>query len=169
MKTCTKCHDQKTFDQFNKNSSKTDGLHNMCRNCMNSYKKEYNKTPSGKLVNEINRKKYFSSEKGKANKKRYKASAGGRALIKANQRKNEIKHLNAHNCRNRTKYLIRKGELIRPTSCDDCDISCKPQGHHSDYNYPRDIQWLCQSCHMDWHNNNIPLNRAIGFFTEKNY
>lgn len=165
MKKCIKCNDPKSEDRFNVNRSKSDGLESMCRDCMRSYKKLYNKTPSGKLVNELSIKKYMSSKKGKENKKRYKSSIEGRALIKADQKRMIAKYSNAHKCRYRTKYLIRKGELNRPNNCDECNLICKPQGHHCDYNKPSDIIWLCVGCHRDWHKNNTPLNRADGIFT----
>ena len=134
---------------------------------MSLYKKKYNKTPAGKLLNASHRKLYQSSGKGKKTKVIYKSSDEARKLIKADRRRSRKKHPNSYKCRDRTKYLIRIGDLIRPSNCDTCRLVCKPQGHHSDYNYPDVINWLCAQCHRDWHKLNTPLNRVSGIFTEK--
>ena len=41
MKKCTKCKNDKELLEFNKNSSKKDGLNNICRLCSNQRSKQY--------------------------------------------------------------------------------------------------------------------------------
>ena len=68
MKTCTKCHTEKTLDRFSKKKISKDGLNTKCRDCVNDYYKEsYKKDPTAdnaksKRWNERNkeaRNKYF--------------------------------------------------------------------------------------------------------------
>ncbi len=40
MKICTKCKRRRQNKSFNKNSTRSDGLSNVCRDCANSYDKE---------------------------------------------------------------------------------------------------------------------------------
>lgn len=48
------------------------------------------------------------------------------------------------------QYALKKGRLIRPTACDNCGRTCKPDAAHSDYSQPLDVRWLCRSCHCRW-------------------
>lgn len=43
---------------------------------------------------------------------------------------------------------IRRGDLIRPPTCDRCGQETDVDGHHTDYSRPLDVQWLCRSCHQ---------------------
>lgn len=52
---------------------------------------------------------------------------------------------------NAVQYALRTGELKRPITCQMCGGTCKPQAHHSDYNKPLDVQWLCIKCHRQLH------------------
>jgi len=58
-------------------------------------------------------------------------------------------------------HAIRRGELVRPDVCSECDDSgtfkdgkSKVEAHHDDYNYPLAVRWLCRKCHHNWHRNN---------------
>lgn len=47
---------------------------------------------------------------------------------------------------------IGSGSLRGVTICEDCkEASDRIQGHHEDYAKPRDIIWLCLSCHQRRH------------------
>lgn len=45
------------------------------------------------------------------------------------------------------RNALRRGDLMRPTSCSRCLKPCKPQGHHADYSKPLEVTWLCKACH----------------------
>jgi len=53
--------------------------------------------------------------------------------------------------------LIRSGKLI-PEPCFQCEAITNIEGHHSDYNKPEEIVWLCKSCHRKHHNKLKDLN-----------
>jgi hypothetical protein len=55
--------------------------------------------------------------------------------------------LQRQHCRRVYNKALREGELVRPTSCQDCGVVCKPEGHHDDYDKPVDVRWLCIPCH----------------------
>lgn len=46
---------------------------------------------------------------------------------------------------------IRVGFMIKPTTCSQCLVECKPEGHHPDYNKPLEVIWLCKKCHITEH------------------
>lgn len=53
------------------------------------------------------------------------------------------------------RTALQKGEVSRPTSCDECGEAPPPmkdgrssiQAHHHDYSKPLDVKWLCVPCH----------------------
>jgi hypothetical protein len=46
---------------------------------------------------------------------------------------------------------VKRGKLIRPDKCEGCQETCKPSGHHPDYGYPLEVEWLCTPCHLKLH------------------
>lgn len=42
---------------------------------------------------------------------------------------------------------IKSGKIMRPNSCSQCNVECKPDGHHEDYNKPLEVIWICRKCH----------------------
>ena len=60
---------------------------------------------------------------------------------------------------------VQKGIIQRKTVCECCGASgafsdavldgrSMVQAHHTDYNKPLDVIWLCQKCHHEWHKHN---------------
>ena len=49
-------------------------------------------------------------------------------------------------------YAVRSGDLVRPKNCKRCGSNKhKIHGHHSDYDKPLDVIWLCPKCHIAEH------------------
>lgn len=49
--------------------------------------------------------------------------------------------------RKRLHYMVRKGVIVKPATCEICHEKTAVQGHHEDYERPLDVKWLCTSCH----------------------
>jgi hypothetical protein len=46
---------------------------------------------------------------------------------------------------------IRRGKLIRSTSCENCGANDgRIEAAHADYSKPLDVRWLCVPCHRRW-------------------
>lgn len=59
---------------------------------------------------------------------------------------------------------LKRGAVVRKFTCEKCGASpvyrdgrTGIQAHHSDYNKPLDVQWLCVKCHHEWHKYNEPI------------
>lgn len=59
-----------------------------------------------------------------------------------------------------TQRAISRGVLTRPDRCEECGHEPTPlrngktvgvHAHHTDYNQPLQVLWLCRACHRDWH------------------
>jgi acetoin utilization deacetylase AcuC-like enzyme len=53
---------------------------------------------------------------------------------------------------------VKYGFIIRPDKCSRCGIKCKPDGHHTDYAKPLEVQWLCKICHNQAHGKLLDIN-----------
>lgn len=54
------------------------------------------------------------------------------------------------NARSTLKMAIRRGQVTRDP-CQGCGTKRNVEGHHTDYDYPLDVEWLCRRCHMKEH------------------
>ena len=59
-----------------------------------------------------------------------------------------------HKARQAVQDHIKLGDLVRPEKCSKCHKGCKPEAHHADYSKQLDIEWLCTTCHGEWHQHN---------------
>lgn len=57
---------------------------------------------------------------------------------------------------------LRKGELVKPTSCSWCGDTEQPiHAHHPDYNRPLMVVWICRPCHQQ-HHETYRVERTMG-------
>ena len=122
---------------FKKRKASKDGLTASCRACLSVYDKARANLPHRVEA----RKEYTKTLKGKDSHKK----------ATKKYRKNHSKKYKAHTMLNNS---IRKGDLIKPKSCEECLLITNVVGHHDDYNKPLTVRWLCHSCHARWHQEN---------------
>jgi hypothetical protein len=46
---------------------------------------------------------------------------------------------------------IKAGILIKPSICEKCSLPKRITGHHTDYDKPLSVEWLCYECHAKEH------------------
>jgi len=61
---------------------------------------------------------------------------------------------------------IKRGTLNPNSVCKKCDLKCKTEAHHADYNKPLEVSWLCGKCHRTFHHsaqaeNPPPKSRSL--------
>ena len=52
-------------------------------------------------------------------------------------------------CRHALNAAVRRGDIIRPSSCSQCGCNGKIEGHHPDYSKPLSVEWYCPLCHAE--------------------
>lgn len=67
------------------------------------------------------------------------------------QRLSQLRYPEKQAARNATADAIKRGELVRPPACEQCEAPCKPDAHHDDYSKPLEVRWLCRQCHVSIH------------------
>jgi ribosomal protein S27AE len=53
---------------------------------------------------------------------------------------------------------FKRGDILKPNSCSNCNRVIRLEAHHDDYAKPLEIRWLCKKCHTEWHLNNKAIN-----------
>lgn len=47
-------------------------------------------------------------------------------------------------------YHVQRGNVIRPSECEQCGATGRIEGAHYSYAEPLRVRWLCVSCHRRW-------------------
>lgn len=144
LKTCTKCQEEKSVDNFYKAVREKSGISNQCKEC----ERAYNKSSEGKLRYA----KYSQTPKAKL------------ANIKKNKKQQQAFPERVY-ARQALRRAIKKGDIIRQSHCSscnqpECDVG-KIEAHHHEYTLPYDVSWLCKGCHSIWHN--LHENQGTGY------
>lgn len=133
---CTKCKQIKPSFEFHKDYTRKDGFRYICKTCQKIYDSNYLQTEKGAVVNRKHVRKFYKTEKGKANNKRYR-----------------IQHPERFKARDAVSCAIKTGKLLHP---DTFQCSCGVQAqeyHHPSYepNHQLDVVPICFECHNRIH------------------
>lgn len=133
-KECRKCREIKPTDSFNVDRGKKDGVGSYCREC---------KTASARDRRRANPE--LSAQRSKQWRNAHpqrSAEVRARSLRRHPEKRRARQLLNA---------ALRRGEVAKPTSCEECGKEVADAGllhaHHNDYQMPLEVQWLCSRCH----------------------
>ena len=113
---------------FNKDSSRRNGYDNKCRDC---------------------RKQFLKRGMYKRDRTAY-WKIYSNTVLKTPDRILKLKS------RTITKEAIKHGVIKKEDKCSKCRSDRHVQAHHSDYNKPLEITWLCKPCHWE-------EDRKLGF------
>ena len=71
-------------------------------------------------------------------------------------RKNRLRHSELlpeakkkANCRSYTNVVLKRGNIVKE-DCYNCGND-NTQVHHSDYDKPKEVRWVCRPCHLELH------------------
>lgn len=95
--------------------------------CSYNHRQERKKITNQKFLNSPKTKIYFSNYY-----KKYRET--GEPLLK-------------YRARSILFSSIRNKSIEKPLLCDLCKVHENLHGHHTDYNKPLDVMWLCKKCH----------------------
>jgi len=131
VKICAKCE---RYYEFNSNSQK------YCSDCKGLVRKE--KSPKWQ-------RKYYQENKEELSGKRraYHKTEKGKEIAKMTKAKMKELYPVKFKARDKVKYALRKGKLVKPSKCELCNEESKLEGHHKDYEKPLDVDWYCNRCH----------------------
>ncbi len=122
-KYCKRCATEKLVSEFNKNSSKKDGLNGYCRDCSRK-----------------NSKKHYLLNR---HTEKYKA------IRFVNERAWRMRHPEKYSAQRKARRS--KKQTIK-AECENCGATEKLHRHHPDYSRPLYVITLCYICHKEEHN-----------------
>lgn len=124
MKTCSRCLTILPLIAFDKNKNNKDGHVSECKPCRAKRDRKY----------------YLTSEPRRSRKTTNYISAGKYA--ESNPENIKIYQ--------KVKYALRVGKIIK-SPCKYCGEFHDVIAHHSDYNKPLEVEWMCKFHHKAWH------------------
>ena len=135
QKQCDKCLQMKDLSAFYRGNGKA-GYRSPCKQCRKEREREY--TRSHKEAISLKGKKYRQKhrEECRRQKRRYHQS-----------------HPERQQCKDAVQWAKKTG-ILMVGSCADCGMPPEDiaiQAHHTDYEKPLDVVWLCASCHQARH------------------
>ena len=152
IKTCFKCQRELPVESFYRHPMMTGGRLGKCKDCARKDVSE-NRAKKADYYNEFDRARYHALSKedlrkrNKANTDKLKLKPGYKELKKQYIDRSNQKHIDKHRARTALKNAVRSGIVDRPEACWHCGSQECVHGHHSAYDLPLAVTWLCSFCH----------------------
>lgn len=140
-KICSKTSDEVGF--YNRVTSR-------CKECHKKKVRE-NRKAKADYYREYDAHRYQSDPKVKARHKRYQETPRGKASMTLARKRWDSKNPIKRAASQMVNNAVRDGKLQKPSNCSECGAGGRIEGHHSDYNKPLDVDWLCPTCHTARH------------------
>lgn len=142
MKTCSTCHIDKDESEYYARAKK-------CKECTKASVRA-NRLANLEYYQNYDRNRPNKDERAKKSIEYNQTEKGKEVRRKATKkyRLNSIKYAAHNDLNNAIKY----GKITKPSNCECCGVECNPHGHHDDYNQTLNVRWLCDKCHVDFHN-----------------
>ena len=138
IRKCYKCGDTKSLEDFSKNRTKYLGYDHICKLCKKS-KELKRRTENLETCREVNRRSFIR------NRHKWKK------MWADYQRKYCKEHPQRHRANGKLNYYVGIGRIIAPLKCSECNSTGRLDAHHSDYEKPLDVDWVCKVCHKQLH------------------
>ena len=176
-KTCSKCHVEKPFAQFNKKKKGKHGIDSICNSCKSTYYKAYyqkNKpymadrakeyhakyglTPQAKgEKREYDKQRYSDNPKAaKERAARWAKTENGRQYRRKLSSKMRRKYPDRVAARNAVYRARKQGKIpeFRELPCHICGKQAQSYHHHKGYSRKHwlDVLPICRKCHNDTEN-----------------
>lgn len=168
MKSCSKCGEEKSLEEFYRAKSASDGRQSWCKDCHRVQSREWKQDnperykKCEKLRREANPQRMAEIAKRSRTKRRDKAVAELKQWRQRNPvRKKELekrareRHPQKARAHQAINNAVMRGKIVKPAACEECEgliaDPCELHAHHEDYARPLDVEWLCRDCHNQRH------------------
>lgn len=145
MKPCSKCLLTKPLNDFPKDvSRKITGYHSVCKDCKKIYNKAYRETNRQTLL--IKMREYSSKHREELSEYQRNYRKNNKGKVALAERNRDIQKVRA---RTIVRTSVYRGSVTRKP-CEVCGCA-KSHAHHTDYNKPHEVRWLCHVHHLELH------------------
>lgn len=146
-KKCSKCGKEKPLSEYGPHKRTRSGVQPSCRACAAALAKQrYHKDMIYRLAN-LKQSRKQRKEKGNELREYRKQ------WQRDNREEQERKYGYQRKAKAALNNAIARGKIVRSSTCRINNGNCTKiiQAHHTDYNKPLDVEWLCSVHHMAWH------------------
>ena len=143
---CSVCKIEKSLEDFYKSKIEKLGREYRCKECSRKKCKRYiDKDPESWRL----RSKKWREEKVEENPNFYNERYHRFKKISEYHTKSKEDKRKKINARALVYNHIKRGKMNKLHFCENClNDNCKIQGHHDDYDKPKEVKWLCRVCHI---------------------
>lgn len=131
-KRCSRCNRELELSEFGRNRAQPDGLQVWCNTC----RREHRRENRDRLCEQRRQYRHEHSMQEREYDRRREMTAARKY-----QKYRMARLLRAVWC----------DDIVRPDTCSQCGVACKPHGHHPPGAQWYQVIWLCQSCHQRVH------------------
>jgi len=158
LKKCNRCNKKKKLDSFYKNNKAPDGKAYACKDCQKADAKKRYEANREQVLDRAKRNRTFARKMYLRQWRRDNPDKVRKHAAKQRLKKLErYIHRNNYRRNNPMKHMARamvraalESEILTKKPCVICGEE-KVDGHHTDYNKPLEIMWLCRTHHAAWH------------------
>lgn len=141
LKECFKCHEVLPLSGFYKHAQMGDGHLNKCKTCT---RRDVRERYVLRLATEPS---YRDAERARGRDKYARLYAVGPNWTSPDAPRDQKRSAQVT-----LGNAIRDGRIEKGTACQDCGRqNVAIHGHHTDYNKPLDVDWVCPACHRRRH------------------
>ncbi len=136
-KTCSKCGERKSLEEFHTHKHTQDGRQSSCKACHRTETRAWASANRERKATTIRDWRERNPER--------------RVEETREWRERNPEKARAHRAVNNA---IKVGKLTKPDHCEDCGEATESlalHGHHEDYAKPLEVEWLCRGCHTQRH------------------
>lgn len=135
---CSLCKERFSYFNFYQSKKARNGLSSHCRKCHTKTNLKTRDVENSRRIcrEHMKRARIKNPEKFKERERLF-------SIKRTDKFKRSARYL--------LNYSVRRGEVIRPNSCENCNKIGKVNGHHTDYSTPLKVEWLCNMCHAKRH------------------
>ena len=148
VKTCFKCQQEKSIEEFYKHKQMADGHLNKCKDCTKKDVSDYRYNPETRPLVLLRDRIRGRSEEKKAISAKYRKS------LSPEYRKQVLDRYSAKFPEKRKAHHAVSNAVrdkrITKMPCEVCG-NLVVEAHHDDYSKPLDVRWLCKKHHMELH------------------
>ena len=157
-KRCNACGETKALTLFVKDRRLRDGHAAQCLDCRSERLRSYYASHPEKVTARhalVIKWHKSNPDRNTAARRRYLSNhPEQREKVRQQARRYQATHSDEIRARGIVAQAVKRGLLVRPSSCSLCGTDQRViQGHHDDYSKPLSVRWLCARCHKLHHVN----------------